>query len=259
MIFLLSPAKTLDYDSDYPELPLTQPSQLEQSSQLIKVLLKLSQDELGELMSLSDKLAQLNVERYQEWQLDHSPSEHCKPALLAFKGDVYQGLAANQWKKSDFTYAQKHLRILSGLYGILRPLDLMRPYRLEMGTKLPTTKGKNLYEFWDSAITDELNAALKKGDKVINLASNEYFSAVQKKHLQSEVITPVFKDFKNGKFKIISFYAKKARGSMAAWAIKNRISKAEELCHFDQDGYYYDADSSDDKTIVFLRNPEQAN
>lgn len=258
MLFLLSPAKTLDYESDYLDLPVTEPSFLKDSVQLIKEIKELSVADISALMSLSEKLSVLNHERYQTWKKSHKESADCRPALLAFKGDVYQGLDAPSWKKADFTHAQKHLRILSGLYGILKPLDLMQAYRLEMGTKFENSRGKNLYEFWGTKLAEALNAECseKKYKAIVNLASNEYFSAAKEKELNVPVITPVFKDYKNGKYKIISFYAKKARGTMAAWAIKNRIKKADDLKGFAEDGYRFDASSSDQNTLTFLRKPE---
>ena len=256
MIFLLSPAKTLDYDTVYPELTPTIPAFLEHSKELINELKKLSADEVGGLMHLSEKLSILNHDRYHSWTLEHTAGPDCRPALLAFKGDVYQGLDAPSWTEEDFTYAQSHLRILSGLYGLMKPLDLLQPYRLEMGTKLANARGKNLYEFWGSIITEALTTDLGSEDVIVNLASNEYFSSIKKKELQNPVITPVFKDYKNGKYKIISFYAKKARGTMAAWAIKNKVSMIEDLKTFHEDGYLYNELESTETEIVFLRNIE---
>ena len=258
MILLLSPAKTLDFTSEHIPLEPTQPAHLSHSSELITELKKLDTEEIASLMSLSEKLSTLNHHRYQEWKKPHRLSESCRPSLLCFKGDVYQGLAVENWNKSDFNYAQKHLRILSGLYGILRPLDLMKAYRLEMGTKFQNKRGKNLYAFWGSILTDALNVEIKgmKQAAFINLASNEYFSSLQEKELSAPVITPIFKDYKNDKYKIISFYAKKARGSMAAWIIKNKISSPEALTTFTEEGYRYDAESSTETQLVFLRKPE---
>lgn len=212
-----------------------------------------SSADLESLMGISSKLADLNTERFAAWKVDYSEDEG-RAAALAFKGDVYQGLDVDSWGKKDFTEAQKRIRILSGLYGILRPLDLMLPYRLEMGTKLENAHGKNLYKFWGSKLTDSLNEELEgDNDAIINLASNEYYSAVQPKNLKSPVITPVFKDWKNDKYKIISFYAKKARGQMAAWAIKNKIKNPADLKNFDVAGYGFDTSLSDAGSWVFTR------
>ncbi len=254
MIFLLSPAKTLDYTSTLPEVSPTQPSFLNQSETLINILKDKSAEEIATLMSLSDKLATLNVERYHSWQKEHQASDDCRPALLFFKGDVYQGLNIQSFSPEDLQYAQQHLRILSGLYGVLKPLDLMQPYRLEMGTKLANTKGDNLYQYWGDSLSKHLNEL--EAETIINVASKEYFSALNPSVLKHNIITPVFKDYKNGKFKIISFYAKKARGSMTAWALKNRISNAEDLTAFNQDGYYYDAEGSSKNELLFLRRKE---
>ena len=258
MITLLSPAKTLDFDTEHENLPHTEPMHTEKSQQLIEILRQLSESDIASLMSLSEKLSALNHQRYIDWTQDHSLSPQCRQALLAFKGDVYQGLNAADWSKDDFTFAQDHLRILSGLYGILRPLDLMHAYRLEMGTKLPNPMGKNLYNFWGEQITEALNKeiAANKHQAVINLASNEYFKAVQPQKLDAPVIAPVFKDTKNGQLKIISFYAKKARGSMASWIIKNKIEVPSKLIKFSENGYTYCAKSSTSITPTFLRDLE---
>lgn len=255
MIFLLSPAKTLDYDSPLPHVTPTQPQFLEHSQELINILKKLSTENISELMSLSDKLASLNHDRYQQWTTTHESSHTCRPALLAFKGDVYLGLDAASFSTDDLHYAQDHLRILSGLYGLIRPLDFMQAYRLEMGTKLPNKRGKNLYDFWRGFIANEINQFLEsqQSQAIVNLASNEYFSAVDQSKLTHPVVTPVFKDYKNGKYKIISFYAKKARGSMAAWALKNRIDSIENLGAFTENGYHLDDDQSSENELVFLR------
>ncbi|MFK7909791.1 MAG: peroxide stress protein YaaA [Akkermansiaceae bacterium] len=253
MLYLLSPAKTLDYDSEVPSLRATMPRFLDDSAELAGVMQKMKPAQLEKLMSISSKLAELNAERFDDWRADYSKPEG-RQSILAFKGDVYQGLAVEDWQKEDFSEAQKSIRILSGLYGILRPLDLMLPYRLEMGTKLTTERGKNLYQFWSDSLTNSLNKELKaKGDAVINLASNEYFSAVQPKDLKAPIITPVFKDWKNGKYKIISFYAKKARGMMAGWAVQKKISRPSDLKRFKGGGYKFDKSLSDDTSWVFTR------
>ena len=253
MIYLLSPAKTLDFESEIPAVRATKPRFLEHSSELVGIMKKKKPAELEELMGISPKLADLNAERFRTWKADFT-KEEARSAIFAFKGDVYQGLAVEEWEKDDFAAAQKSIRILSGLYGILRPLDLMLPYRLEMGKKIENKRGPNLYRFWDNLLTETLNQDLKaKGDAVINLASNEYFSAIQSKDIKAPVITPVFKDWKNGKYKIISFFAKKARGMMASWAIQNKVTTPEGLKKFKGGGYQFDSKLSDETTFVFTR------
>jgi cytoplasmic iron level regulating protein YaaA (DUF328/UPF0246 family) len=254
MLTLVSPAKTLDYESPLATDTYTQPRFTEQSQQLIETLRQLSVQDVAELMKLSDKLASLNVARYQSWEPKHTP-DNARPAVLAFKGDVYTGLDAESFSEADFSFAQQHLRILSGLYGVLRPLDLLEPYRLEMGTRLKTASGDNLYQFWGERITAALNEELKTSDDVVvNLASNEYFKSVQPKALNARLITPVFKDFKNGQYKIISFYAKKARGLMSRYIIQNRIDAPEAIKAFDLEGYYFSPEQSKGDTWVFLRD-----
>ena len=254
MIIVLSPAKTLDYEFDN-DTNNSVPSFLSQSSKLIGQLKKKEPKDIASLMGLSDKLATLNYDRYQSWTASKKVSNDTKPALLVFKGDVYQGLQAEDLSKKEMNFAQKHVRILSGLYGILRPLDLMKPYRLEMGTKLETAQGKNLYEFWGDKIQKNVLDELKnqKSDLLINLASKEYFSVLGKVPEDINVISPAFKDFKNGKYKIISFYAKKARGLMARWIIQNKVTDFENLKDFDVDGYKYSKAESTSTTPVFLR------
>jgi len=256
LIYLLSPAKTLDFESDVPNLPKfsqSMPRFLNDSESLVKVMKEMSAQDLESMMGVSTKLAELNVERFQNWKSDYSSPE-ARQAILAFKGGVYQGLAVDEWSDEDFEEAQTSLRILSGLYGVLRPLDLMLAYRLEMGKKVTTDRGGNLYKFWGSLLTESLNEELGgRGDAVINLASNEYFKAVKTKELNAPVITPAFKDWKNDKLKVISFYAKKARGQMAAWAIQNRIHTPEELREFSGGGYCFDASLSDEVTYTFTR------
>lgn len=228
----------------------TQPNFLDQSQKLISTVRKFSTAELMEFMAISEKLAELNRQRFETWQLPFN-AENAKPCLFAFTGDVYDGLDAPTLKKSDITFAQNHLRILSGLYGLLRPLDLIQLYRLEMGRPLKTENAKNLYEFWKATITEELN---KTSDNLlINLASQEYFKAIDKRALNKRIITPVFKDEKNGAFKIISFYAKKARGSMARFIIQNRITSEEALHGFAEGGYGYNATLSKAGEPVFTR------
>lgn len=207
-------------------------------------------------MGLSDKLASLNFDRYQSWKASKTLSDDAKPSVLVFKGDVYQGLSADTFNTKQLKFSQKHLRILSGLYGILKPMDLIKPYRLEMGTKLVTDKGKNLYEFWGNAIQKNIINELdeQKSDLVINLASKEYFSVIGKMPEYLNVVSPAFRDFKNGKYKIISFYAKRARGLMARWIIENNIKDFERLSEFNVDGYYYSSKESSVNEPVFLRD-----
>jgi hypothetical protein len=257
MLMVISPAKTLDFDSPLATSKNSQPRLLDQSQQLINELQKLAPHDISTLMSVSDKIGTLNFDRFQAWQQPFNEG-NARAAVLAFKGDVYTGMQAETFQASDFNFAQKHLRILSGLYGLLRPLDLMQAYRLEMGTKFVNKNGKNLYQFWDNKITTILNEDIKdSGSKeLVNLASNEYFKSVQLKYLDSEVITPIFKDFKNGKYKIISFYAKKARGMMAAYIIKNKIKNAEDIKSFNIDGYRFDNDMTRDNNWVFTREEQ---
>lgn len=253
MLMLVSPAKTLDYETELPIDDYSEPELLNQAAELIKELKELTPADVADLMGLSDKLAHLNVTRFQHWKRPFKPS-NARPAIYAFKGDVYTGLDAYSLKKSDMNFAQKHLRILSGLYGLLKPLDLMQPYRLEMGTKFENAKGKNLYEFWGNQITDLINEHLGKSNTIVNLASNEYFKAVKKKELNAEIITPNFKDEKNGQYKVISFYAKKARGMMAAYIIKNRIKDVEDIKKFDVAGYRFSEEHSKGNEWVFIRD-----
>ncbi len=255
MLTVISPAKTLDYDTKPVTERFTLPQYLDDSQVLIQQLRELSPAQISELMHLSDKLAGLNAARFGSWTPDFSPA-NAKQALLAFKGDVYTGLDAESLGEDDFSYAQQHLRMLSGLYGLLRPLDLMQPYRLEMGTKLANARGKDLYAFWGTRISEWLNQALaEQGDDVLlNLASNEYFSAVKRSALNARVINVDFKDLKNGQYKIISFYAKKARGMMSRFVIQQRINDPDQLKQFDVQGYYYSADQSKADHLVFLRD-----
>jgi len=260
MLTLLSPAKSLDYQSPLLIERSTQPRLKADTSALIEQLKGFSAPEIGALMSVSDKLAALNHERFQSFASSFT-KKNSRQAILAFVGDVYQGMTLADWSADDFATAQDHLRILSGLYGVLRPLDLMQPYRLEMGTALKNARGNNLYQFWGDRITELLNADLEKSksDVVVNLASNEYFSAVNPSKLKGTLISPVFKDEKNGTFKIISFYAKKARGMMADFVIKNDLKQASDLHHFTTGGYTYDAQSSTEAKPVFLRSETSIN
>ncbi|MCP4090227.1 MAG: peroxide stress protein YaaA [Gammaproteobacteria bacterium] len=255
MLILISPAKTLDFDTPAITRTATQPVFLEQSQILIDELQEMTPDGISSLMNISENLGNLNFERFMDW---HTPftRDNAKQALLAFKGDVYTGLAAERFSTTDFKFAQKHLRILSGLYGALRPLDLIQAYRLEMGSKFPNPRGKDLYQFWGNRITQELNKQLKflKTDTLLNLASNEYFKAVDKKLINAEIIAPAFKDLSKGNYKIVSFYAKKARGLMSAWVIQNNITDPKELKKFKIAGYRYDADMSTPKVPTFTRD-----
>ena len=254
MIIVLSPAKTLDYEFE-ANGRYSVPAFLNQSTKLIGQLKKKEPKDIASLMGLSDKLATLNYDRYQSWTASKKTSFDSKPSMLVFKGDVYQGLQAEDLTVKEMDFAQKHVRILSGLYGILRPLDLMKPYRLEMGTKLQTAQGKNLYEFWGNKVQKNVLEELKKqkSDLLINLASKEYFTVLGKLPEELNVVSPTFKDYKNGKYKIISFYAKKARGLMARWIIQNKVTDFEDLIKFNLDGYKYSKAESTATTPVFLR------
>ncbi len=254
MLITISPAKTLDYESPLVTDKFSQPELLSESKQLIELCQQLTPAEIASLMKISDKLAGLNAARFGEWHPDFTP-ENARQAILAFKGDVYTGMQADTFSAADFTFAQQHLRMLSGLYGVLRPLDLMQPYRLEMGIKLKNARGKDLYSFWGDIITNHLNQALEsQGDNIlINLASDEYFKAVNTKKLQGTIIKPVFLDQKNGQYKIISFYAKKARGLMSRFVIQNQLTEREQLKEFNLDGYQFDKSSSQGDELVFKR------
>jgi uncharacterized protein len=258
MLSVISPAKTLDFETPATTTMHSQPDFLDRSRELIEILSDYSPQRLAELMGISDKLAALNAARFAEWQTPFTP-DNAKPAAQAFQGDVYVGLEADTFSDDDNAFAQEHLRILSGLYGLLRPLDLIQPYRLEMGTRLANPAGKDLYAFWKGTLTEALDSAVAASGSpvLVNLASNEYFKAIDPKRLQARVITPVFKDEKNGKVKIISFYAKKARGLMAAWMIRERLDDPEELKEFDVAGYAYNPAMSEGDTLVFTR-PEGA-
>ncbi len=251
---IISPAKTLDFDTASTTQKHNTPEFLAQSQQLIDTAKKLSPADISALMKISEKLGILNFERFHDWQTPFS-LDNAKQAILAFKGDVYTGLDAESLSEEALLWADEHLAILSGLYGLLRPLDLMQAYRLEMGTKLENPYGKNLYEFWGDKVTEAINKQLakEKNPVLINLASNEYYKVLQPKSIAAKIITPVFKDEKNGQYKIISFYAKKARGLMARWVIDNRIENPKDLINFNRDGYYYDDIESDINTLVFKR------
>jgi len=255
----LSPAKSLDYDSLSESVPHTLPQFVSQSAELIKVLKHKTPTQISELMDLSDNLAALNVARYEAWRPKFT-AKNSKQAVLAFNGDVYDGLEAKSLKPKDLEWAQDHVCILSGLYGILRPLDWMQPYRLEMGTALTNLRGKNLYQFWGASIAQHLNAKLVK-DKtpvVVNLASQEYFKAVDQKVLKARVIECVFEEYKAGKYKVISFFAKRARGLLARYAIQKHIQNPEKLKDFNLEGYAYEDSESDANRWVFRRREKGA-
>lgn len=254
MLILLSPAKTLDYETTPIIDKATQPRFAEHSFELVNELQKLDAKAIGELMHISPKLAELNYERYQSYQKTHS-KDNSRQAILAFTGDVYQGINLADWSPDDFKTAQSQIRILSGLYGVLRPLDEIQPHRLEMGTRLKTARGGSLYEFWGSMITEQLNKDLKNSgsDLIVNLASNEYFSSVKPNQLKGMLVTPVFKDEKNGVFKVISFYAKKARGMMADFIVRHQVKSVEDLKKFNTNGYQFSVEDSKDDTLTFLR------
>lgn len=257
MLLLLSPAKSLDYDTPLPHgLAHTLPVFSEQPQELIEVLRRQSPQQLSQLMGISDKLAALNVARYEAFSARFTAA-NSRQALLAFNGDVYEGLQARSLDTEDLDWAQKHLAILSGLYGVLRPLDRMQPYRLEMGTRLETEHGSNLYQFWGNRIAEYLNqrAARQPASEriIVNLASQEYFKSVDLKHLKPPVVECAFEDFKNGSYKIISFHAKRARGLMARFAIRQRARSVAELQAFDLEGYALAPASSTPARLVFRR------
>jgi len=256
MLIVVSPAKTLDYESPIKTRKHTEPAFLPESAELIAQLQKLQPDDLCNLMHISSKLGELNYQRFANWQTPFN-LKNARQSIFAFKGDVYLGLKAEQFTAADLNFAQKHLRILSGLYGILRPLDLMQPYRLEMGSRFANKGGKNLYQFWGDKLTSHLNAEFAaqsaRRKVLINLASNEYFSSLQPTQLEADIITPVFKDFSSGKYRVLSFFAKKARGEMAAYLIRNRINSVAKLKEFDVEGYQFSEADSTAAKPVFLR------
>ena len=254
MLIVVSPAKKLDFESPVATEKFTQSTLLAHSEELIKRCIKLTPADLSSLMGISDQLAGLNAARFGEWSLPFTPA-NARQAVLAFSGDVYTGLQASEFSEESFDFAQSHLRILSGLYGLLKPLDLIQAYRLEMGTKLDNERGTNLYQFWGDIITENLNEAIEaQGDKVlINLASTEYFKSVKKKSVNADIITPAFKDWKNGQYKIISFFAKKARGLMANYIIENKITSLDDLKRFNSAGYEYSEELSKGNDWVFTR------
>ncbi len=257
MMMVLSPAKTLDMQSDIAFNKFSEPRFLKDSRQLIRGLKKLAVQDLQELMHISDRLATQNSQRYAAWRTPFT-TENSRQAIFAFKGDVYLGLKAHEFSSADLDYAQQHLRILSGLYGLLRPLDLMQAYRLEMGTAFANKKGTDLYRFWGTKLTTCLrNEITAQGSTVlVNLASNEYFQALQEDKLDAQIITPVFKDYSNGQYRFLSFFAKQARGSMAAWLIKNRIAGTADIAAFNVEGYRYSPELSSIDSPVFLRDKQ---
>jgi cytoplasmic iron level regulating protein YaaA (DUF328/UPF0246 family) len=255
MLFLLSPAKTLDYESPLPPVQASAPQFVAQSADLITTLKKKSPKQIAALMDLSESLAQLNVQRFKAWSPAFNEG-NARPAVLAFNGDVYEGLDAKSLKPKDLLWAQDHVAILSGLYGVLRPLDLIQPYRLEMGTALKHGKANTLYQFWGPQIAQHLNGQLSAAQDpvIVNLASQEYFKAVDRKVLQARVVECVFQDHKNGQYKIISFFAKRARGLMARYAIQHQIKTPKALQSFNAEGYAFEPSESSDDTLVFRRH-----
>lgn len=255
MLIVLSPAKSLDLDSPPTTLARTTPRFIDDAAALIKVLKPYSPAEVGALMDISDPLAVLNVTRYADWHPDH---EGARQAVMSFDGDVYTGLDVRTLDAGALAWVQRHVRILSGLYGVLRPLDGMHPYRLEMGTALPNPRGRNLYAFWGERVTGALNADLLEAgaDVLVNLASDEYFKSVKPRLLDVPVVTPVFQDWKNGKYKIISFFAKRARGMMARYAAERGILDPQQLKDFDVDGYAFAPEASGEREWVFRRRIE---
>jgi len=252
MIAVISPAKSFNFDINI-DCQYTIPCFLKESASLVNELKNKNPIELEKLMSISPKLAILNADRFNTWLLPFT-NLNSKQCAFVFQGSVYKGLKIENFSSLELAYSNKHIRILSGLYGLLRPLDLIQAYRLEMSTKLKTLKANNLYEFWGEKITEELNNELYKNKILINLASNEYFNSIKTKTLKADVITPIFKDFKNGQFKVISFYAKRARGLMCRFMAKNKLKNVEDLKKFDLEGYIYNKDLSEENKWVFTRN-----
>lgn len=257
MLIVISPAKTLDFETPAGTDEFSQPSELRYARQLNRQLRKLSSADLSGLMSISRKIADLNVERNRRWKTPFT-LDNAKQALFAFKGDVYLGLDAHSMSAKDLHFAQEHLRILSGLYGVLRPLDLIQAYRLEMGARLATESGSNLYQFWDNRITSVLNKTLDQlqSDVLLNLASNEYFKAVKLKSFKGRAVTPVFKDYHKGQYKMIGFYAKKARGLMARYIVDNQINDVDHIKNFDHQGYTFNSSLSGEDEWIFTRKQQ---
>ncbi len=254
MIFVISPAKTLEFGQPAPIKKNTNPQFLDEASRLMSILKKFRQDELAKLMNISNNLAELNTIRHRNWEEKHTPS-NAKQSIYTFRGEVFNGLNVEQFKSDDLDFAQTSLRILSGLYGVLRPLDLIQPYRLEMSTKLKNPEGKNLYEFWGDKIAQQILKDVKNSgaNTLINLASNEYFKTLKGKLENIKVVTPVFKELKNDQYKVVTIYAKKARGLMSAYIIRNRITDPEKLKNFQENAYMYDHNQSTGQEWVFTR------
>lgn len=257
MLLVISPAKTLDFERPHARVKATQPDFLDRSAELVDTLRKRSPPDLGALMKISPTLAELNAERFRAWHTPFTP-DNARPALHAFRGDVYQGLDADSLAPADVRYAQQHLRILSGLYGLLRPLDLIQPYRLEMGTRLAVAGHRNLHAFWGTTVTDALNQLLAEQRRpvLVNLASEEYFGAVQTERLNARVVTPTFREFRNGRYQFISMLGKRARGLMARFAITERVRTPEGLQAFAADGYRFDPAQSGPDDWVFTRGSD---
>ena len=259
MLIVVSPAKSLDFDSTVENIPYTTPRFISDSRKLVNALKSYSPEDISELMGISSALGKLNQERFANWKTPFT-LKNAKQAMFAFTGEVYLGLQPETFSKADINFAQKHLRILSGLYGVLRPLDLMQPYRLEMGRKFNVDGKASLYEFWGESITKSLNTDLEDQNTklpfILNLASTEYFNSVKPKSLKADVISPVFQDYKNGQYQIISFYAKKARGEMAAYVIKNKVKAPSKLATFDSSGYKYCAEISTTNKPIFRRKAQ---
>ncbi len=254
MLVIISPAKTLDESAMNVSLPHTMPDFIDHADILVKKLRKLSKNKVKNLMNISDKLAKLNVQRYSEFSLPLT-ADNSKQAIFLFKGDVYEGLEAETFSSGEIEYAQDHLRILSGMYGVLKPLDLIYPYRLEMGTTLKVRRANNLYQFWGKKVTDKINETLAntKSSILVNLASKEYSSVVNLKRINAQIVTPSFKEERNGNFKMLSFFAKKARGLMTQYIIKHQISRVDELIQFNSEGYQFNKALSDETNPVFTR------
>ena len=252
MITILSPAKTLDFDSRYDHLPVQIPVHLEETEKVMNKLKKLSKKKIGSLMNLSKDLVQLNAQRYQEWSADFN-TDNSRPALLTFNGEVYRGLDAKSFSEKEMRFAEKHLRLLSGLHGVLKPLDYIQPYRLEMGTSISVGRKKNLYQFWSDKVTQDLNDAMSQASTncLVNLASNEYSKAVNFDKIKGKVITPIFKDLKNGEYKVVMTWAKSARGKMAGFIVRNNITDPRDLIRFDE--YQYSEPLSSESDWVFVR------
>ncbi len=256
MLLVISPAKKLDFEESYSDIGMTTPALIKSAAEIAAIMKNRSASEIKQLMRLSDNLAELNCSRYQNWSTD-TGAGHAKQAILAFRGDVYRGMGATTFEQPDFDFAQTHMRILSGLYGILRPLDMIQAHRLEMGAKLENPAGKDLYAFWQNQITPILKKDIEeRGSTLINLASNEYFKAVNVHELDTPIITPIFKDYKNGVYKIISLYAKQARGMMCSFSIRNQLQAPEQLKDFTEAGYQFCKAESDTSHYTFLRNKE---